>query len=84
MESTSSAPLPCSETGKDSSLFCGLTGVSCSAGTIGPTLPTRIEVKRGAGEGIFTLLPAKVLQVTVREEMISVSKKTKLGKSLMT
>lgn len=42
---------------------------------LGPTLVANIEVKKGAGDDILTLLAAKVLQVKVREEMISVSKK---------
>lgn len=33
-----------------------------------------IEVKRGAGVGIFTLLPAKMLQVKVRKKIFCVKK----------
>lgn len=50
---------------------------------LAPTLVTSLEVKRGAAEGVLTLLAAKMLQVKVGEEMISVSKKATRGKSLM-
>lgn len=88
MESTSSSALPCSETRKDPSLFHRTYRSSLQwrnhweFSTLAPTLATSLEVKRGAGEGVLTLLAAKMLQVKVGEEMISVSKATG-GKSLM-